>query len=49
MEVCLKRAEPESEAERSFRIDAHVDEYIDHGEAYVVLGGVLYLIEIRYR
>jgi hypothetical protein len=48
MDVTVRKAEPTTEKDRSFFLVAHVEEFADHAEAYVVLGGVQYLIEIRY-
>jgi hypothetical protein len=48
MHLIVKKAEPQSDRERNFHLEAPVDEFPMHAESFVVLDGKEYVIEIHF-
>lgn len=48
MHIIVRKAEPQTDKERCFHLEAPVDEFPMHAESFVVLEGKEYLIEIHF-
>ncbi len=48
MKLVIKLANPKTERDRMFRAEAIVDDLRDPGEAWVVIHGREYLVEVHY-